>query len=411
MQSSTISAVGAALARVIVSAKGSYVTDEDGRSYLDLAMGMGSCFLGHNPPEIVEPIQQNIKDFVVGQFLNVHRERLLSALQGFIPPDLDHVLLFNTGGEAVEAALQIARRFTGCMGIVRFKGCFHGKTYLTTSLDTTGFRERIGISPWDDNVALLPGQVADKKGVERHTIGLGEAVERLERLVSERKHHLGAVIVEPIQGSGNVEIPLEFLQKLREISMREGLLLIADEVVSGFGRSGEPFAFTAAGILPDVVTGGKAISSGYPIGVSILSSSLAKETGINEAGMTSTTFGGNSLSCMAASLTSEIILKERLWERAQAVGEYFHRELEGLVASEDSIRAVSGRGLMLGVELDERLCSSECSRKLCQMLVDRNIICPISGGRIRLLPSVWLSRKEIDHFIESLRGAVQQIVV
>lgn len=409
MLSSTISNIGAALGCRIVHAEGNYITDEQGQTYLDLAMGMGSCFLGHNPREIVEAIKDHIEHYVIGQFFHAQRDRLLSALRSFLPPDFDHVLLSNTGTEAVEVAILLARRLTGHKGIIRLESCFHGKSYLTASLSTASARERMGVPRWPGNIVPFQGRV-NSVNFARNLMLFEEALDRFESLLRQHKHRFGAIIVEPIQGTaGNIEVPPELLRRLRDISRREGLLLIADEVASGFGRSGEPFAFHAAGIVPDVIIGGKTISSGYPIGVTILSNSLAAEAGIDRAGMTSTTFGGNSLSCLVAGMVTETIVKKRLWETARTVGKYFRDKLRRLAVTEDNIESVSGRGLMLGVELNRCFSSPDLSHNLSQLLKDRNIICSISGNRIILLPSIRLTRDEIDYFTESLCEAVQQI--
>lgn len=408
MQSSTISNVGAALGRRIVHASGNYVTDEQGRRYLDLAMGMGSCFLGHNPPEIVDAIKDHVKDYVIGQFYHVQRDRLLSALKSILPPGFDHVVLCNTGTEAVEVAMLLCRRVTGREGIIRLETCFHGKSYLTASLSTASARARLGVPRWPGTIVSLRSRARSTEYATGPAPS-DEAFDEVARLL-KYKHQFGAIIVEPIQGTaGNIEVPLELLRRLSDIAQREGLLLIADEVSSGFGRSGEPFAFQAAGIVPDVIIGGKVISSGYPIGVTLLSSSLVAEAGIDHVGMTSTTFGGNSLSCLVAGMITEAIVKQRLWEMARTIGTCFRGKLEELAVVEGNIKSLSGRGLMLGIELERGFSSPAVSHNLSGLLKDKGVICPINGNRMRLLPSIHLTSDEMDYFVKSLYEAVRQI--
>jgi 4-aminobutyrate aminotransferase-like enzyme len=401
IRTSTLSHIGSALGEHVVEARGAHVVTENGKRYLDMSMGMGSVFLGHDHSVIRNVIWRHAETFVVGQFDHSGRANLLEALQGILPPEFDHVFILNTGAEAVEMAVQAAMTVTGRDRVIRFEGSFHGKTHLTAALSQLGVAKTLRTTPWPGDFSHL----RDDEGSDLDSRAV--AIDSLCRLASANRPHLAAILIEPIQGSrGNVAVHPTILTAARALAKDEGALLIADEVASGFGRSGEPFAHQASAIQPDILTGGKALSSGFPIGIVALSSGLATQSGFDAPGMTSTTFGANSLCCEVAAATLSFITRHSAWEAARNVGGALMCQLRQLAAENPAISRVTGRGLMLGIELSETLSSTMPPRALFQALLARGVLCPIAGRRIRLMPSLALTPRDGESFVAALAEAL-----
>ena len=364
-----------------VRAKGTRVWDDQGTEYLDLYGGHAVISVGHCHPKYVSAVTDQLGKigFYSNSVRNPLQEELaekigeLSGLQDY------SLFLCNSGAEANENALKLSSFHTGKDKVIAFKGAFHGRTSGAVAVtDNPKIR-----SPFNSchNVVFLP-------------------MNDIEAVKSElAKGDVAGVIIEGIQGVGGIIIPDDgFMRDLRQATKAAGVVLILDEVQSGYGRSGKFFAHQWAGIKPDVITMAKGMAGGFPIGGVLISPEFEPVKG-----MLGTTFGGNHLAMAAAIAVADIIKEENLVQNALEVGEYLKSRLQLLasgLASPDSnrIKEVRGRGLMIGVEFDGPI--AEIRRKL---LFDKHIFTGVSGkNMIRLLAPLVLSKDDVDIFIKAL---------
>ncbi len=359
-----------------VRAKGTRVWDDQGTEYLDLYGGHAVISVGHCHPKYVSAVTDQLGKigFYSNSVRNPLQEELaekigeLSGLQDY------SLFLCNSGAEANENALKLASFHTGKDKVIAFKGAFHGRTSGAVAVtDNPKIR-----SPFNSchNVVFLP-------------------MNDIEAVKSElAKGDVAGVIIEGIQGVGGIIIPDDgFMRDLRQATKAAGVVLILDEVQSGYGRSGKFFAHQWAGIKPDVITMAKGMAGGFPIGGVLISPEFEPVKG-----MLGTTFGGNHLAMAAAIAVADIIKEENLVQNALEVGEYLKSKLEILRSAQNDMKEVRGRGLMIGVEFDGPI--AEIRRKL---LFDKHIFTGVSGkNMIRLLAPLVLSKDDVDIFIKAL---------
>jgi acetylornithine/LysW-gamma-L-lysine aminotransferase len=366
---------------VIVKGKADLLWDQDGRKYIDCTGSYGSCIVGYCHPRVVQAIKDQSEKLTSchGFMYNDSRSKLLQKITKIVPRDLQRVFLSNSGAEAVECALKLARKFTGKKEIIAMMGAYHGKTFGALSA-TWDKKYRDPYAP------LLPGI--------RH-VPYGN----IERLRPNISVETAAVIVEPIQGESGIKVPPEgFLKELRELCDQKDVLLILDEIQTGFGRTGTVFAFEHEGIVPDIACLAKGVAGGIPIGLTLSKNEIMSSLKIGEH---STTYGGNPLACAAAAATIDVLEKEKLPERARTEGRYFMSKLKDLQDHHRIIREVRGRGLMIGVEARfEVLDLILGSLKKGVLLLDagRNVL--------RFLPPLVITRSHIDQTVEVLDEAI-----
>ena len=362
---------------VIVKGRGDLLWDQDGKEYIDCTGSYGSCIVGYCHPRVVQAIKDQSEKLTSchGFMYNDSRSDLLQKIARIVPRGLQKVFLSNSGAEAVECALKLARKFTGRKEIIAMMGAYHGKTFGALS------------ATWDKKyrdpyLPLLPGI--------RH-VPFGN-IDKLEESINAET---AAVIAEPIQGESGVRVPPEgFLKELRELCDEKNVLLILDEVQTGFGRTGALFAFEREGIVPDITCLAKGVAGGVPIGLTLSKNEIMSSLKVGEH---STTYGGNPLACAAAAATIDVLEQENLPERARVEGEYFISKLNQLRDRHKIIREVRGRGLMIGVEarfevLDLILGSLE--KGILVLDAGRNVL--------RFLPPLVITRSHIDRTIEVL---------
>ena len=362
---------------VIVKGRGDLLWDQDGKEYIDCTGSYGSCIVGYCHPRVVQAIKDQSEKLTSchGFMYNDSRSDLLQKIARIVPGGLQKVFLSNSGAEAVECALKLARKFTGRKEIIAMMGAYHGKTFGALS------------ATWDKKyrdpyLPLLPGI--------RH-VPFGN-IEKLEESINAET---AAVIAEPIQGESGVRVPPEgFLKDLRELCDEKNVLLILDEIQTGFGRTGALFAFEREGIVPDITCLAKGVAGGVPIGLTLSKNEIMSSLKVGEH---STTYGGNPLACAAAAATIDVLEQENLPERARVEGEYFISKLNQLRDRHKIIREVRGRGLMIGVEarfevLDLILGSLE--KGILVLDAGRNVL--------RFLPPLVITRSHIDRTIEVL---------
>ena len=337
---------------------GSVVEDVDGNVFLDANAGIAVTSTGHCHPAVVEAIQRqaaelihySASDFYLPIYSEV-AERLaeIAPMAGGV-----RSFLTNSGTEAVEAGIKLARWSTSRQYVIAFYGSFHGRSYGSVSLTASKAKYRAGFGP------LLPGVLHAHYGDGRDMAvpprGDEEGfptIDHIEGVLMEKivaPEEVAAVVVEPVLGEGGYIVPPEgWLAALRELCDRHGILLITDEVQSGMGRTGKMWAIEHAGVEPDIVISGKGIASGMPLGAMIAKDSVMTWT----AGTHGSTYGGNPLACAAAIATLNVIRDEELLENAAKVGDLLRNGLRDIQSRHDEIREVRGLGLMIGVELTD----------------------------------------------------------
>jgi 4-aminobutyrate aminotransferase len=399
-----------------VRGEGHRLFDSDGRSYLDFANGIAVTSLGHAHPRVNAAIHAQ-----VDQLLHVcnglgHLEPVTSLAEMLVeemPAGLDTVYFGNSGAEVVDGALKLARRATGRSHIIAFSGAFHGRTYGAISITTSSLNYRVGYEPMlpDVHIAPFPHAYRDFGGDEE--AASASALDHLERLFASvvPPASTAAFIIEPVQGEGGyVPAPASFLQGLRALADRHGILLIADEVQSGYGRTGRMWAFEHAAIVPDIVLSAKAIANGLPLAALISSRALQERWGVGAHG---STYGGNPVSCAAGIAVLEIIREEGLVTNAAARGEELTRGLKALAAEDPRIGDVRGPGLMIGVEMvkdrQTREPASELGDALSAACAERGLLlltCGPSHNIMRWIPPLDVARDEIEEGLGVFQAAL-----
>lgn len=363
--------------RVITRGKGALVWDINGNEYIDCTGSYGVCIVGHCHPRVVEAVQRQVETLIAchASFYNDARSELLEKIIGIAPKGLDKVFLSNSGAESVECAIKLARKYSGKPEIIAMVGAFHGKTMGALSA-TWKKKYRVPFMP------LVPGF----KHVPPNNL------EKVRDAITEKT---AAVLVEPVRGEGGVRVPSDdFLPGLREICDEKDVLLIFDEVQTGFGRTGKVFACEHWNVVPDVLCLAKSVAGGIPMGATFARHDVMAAF---QRGEHSSTFSGNPLVCAAASAAIDVLVEERLPERAATLGRYFKDKLEGLQEKHRIVREVRGLGLMLGMELRFDVYN------ILLGCMDRGVLVLDAGRNVlRFLPPLVIEKKQIDRVIEVL---------
>ena len=333
--------------------EGHRLYDTDGRAYLDFANGIAVTALGHAHPKVTAAIHAQV-DRLMGPInaigFTAPISELATALAATFPDPLDSVMFLNSGSEAIDGALKLARRVTGRPGIIAFRGGFHGRTFGATSVTTSNLNYRTGYEPLLPGVYFAPYPVAYPEFGGNEAAASEASLETLRSLLSSvvAPSTVGSILIEPVIGEGGYNpAPAAFLQGLRSLCDEHGILLIADEVQSGYGRTGRMWAFEHAGIVPDVVCVAKAIANGLPLSAIVSSRALQERWGRGAHG---STFGGNPVACAAGIAVLETIHEEGLVANAAARGAELVAGLGAIAAEDDRIGDIRGPGLMVGVE-------------------------------------------------------------
>ncbi len=391
-------------------AAGCVVTDVDGNRFLDFAAGIAVCATGHCHPRVVKAIQEQAArlihlcgaDFYYPLYIEV-AERLAAAAPG---PDSWKVFLSNSGAEAVEGALKLARYTTGRHRFIAFLGAFHGRTLATISLTASKPKYRRHFGPLITGVTHVP--YGDCLNCHYHLSYPScelACVNYIEQEIFVRiapPEDVAAIIVEPIQGEGGYVVPPpDWLPALRALCDRYGILLIADEVQSGMGRTGKMFACEHFGVTPDIITVAKGIASGMPLG-----GFLAKSDVMTWAkGAHGSTFGGNPVAC-AAALETLAMLEEELMENANQVGGYILGRLQGLQDKHPSMIDVRGLGLMIGAEFQ----TSEQAADIAERCFRRGLIVLECGDKgIRMSPPLVVTEAEANVALGIFEAALTEV--
>jgi acetylornithine/N-succinyldiaminopimelate aminotransferase len=362
-----------------VKAEGCYIWDQAGHRYLDLYGGHAVISIGHNHPEYVRKLQEQLHKIVFysNSVKNSMQAELADKL-GLASGYTDYSLfLCNSGTEANENALKLASFYNNRKKVVAFKKAFHGRTSASVAVT--------------DNPNIT---APINRGLEVVFLPLND----LNLLEEELKRKdVSSLIIEGIQGVGGINIPdPAFLKSASQLCEKYDVVFILDEIQSGYGRSGKFFAHQHAGIRPDIITTAKGMGNGFPIGGVLISPKFAPKHG-----MLGTTFGGNYLACAAGISVLDVLKKENLVENAAVVGQYIMNNLAGI----DKIKAVRGKGLMIGIEFDFPITSL---RK--ELLFTHKVFTGVTGtNMIRLLSPLCLSKEQADTFIVALKKALKEL--
>jgi acetylornithine aminotransferase len=366
--------------------EGAILWDTDGKQYLDALAGIAVCGLGHSHPAVTKAISEQ-----AGKLLHTSNLYMIENQQKLADKlcehsGLDRVFFSNSGAEANEAAIKLARKYgheknIDVPTIIVMENSFHGRTMAT--LSATGSRKvQAGFEPLVQGFARAPFNDI-------------ESIQNIARSNS----NIVAVMVEPIQGESGIKVPdADYLNQLREICDNNDWLLILDEIQTGMGRTGEWFAFQHNGIRPDVITLAKSLGNGVPIGACVANEKAAS---VMKPGSHGSTFGGNPLACAAALAVVDTIEKDQLLSKAAEQGTYLLEQLKNTLGSTEGVREIRGKGLMIGIELEQ-----SCSKLLSHALQQGLLISVQAENTIRLLPPLVLNKEQADSIIEKINTLV-----
>jgi 4-aminobutyrate aminotransferase len=403
---------------VMARGEGALVEDVDGNIFLDFSAGIAVVATGHSHPDVVKAVTEQAQKFLHMSGTDFYYEkqvRLAEEVQDIVPIDGPVRSFFgNSGTEAIEASIKLARYHTGRYNLIAFLGGFHGRTLGALALTASKAVQRRGFGP------MMPGVYhAPYADCYRCPVGLKPescAAECLGFIEEQLFVHLvapdeiAAIVVEPVQGEGGYVIPpAQFHERLRELTKRHGMLLIMDEVQSGMGRTGKMFAIEHFGVQPDIMAIAKGIASGLPLGISAARADIMNWP----AGAHANTFGGNPLACAAALVTIRL-LRDKLMENAASVGSYLMDGLHAVADKHPLIGDVRGRGLMIGIELvRDRQTKERASteRDALVMAAFQRGLLMLGAGRnaIRLSPSLVVTRSQADTAVEILDAALTEV--
>jgi len=393
----------AQLAGVVVShGKGCWITDMESKRYLDFMAGIAVCSLGHSHPKYISHVRDQLEKITVGSFTSIPRMELLRLIASVTPPGLDKIQLYSGGAEAVEAALRLAKAHTKKFEVLGFWGGFHGKTGGVLGLIGDPFKQDWGVlhpglhlAPYAD-CYRCPYQMT----YPRCGVFCLDFVRKIIR--NNTAGNLAAVIVETMQGTaGNVIPPPEFLPGLMEIARENDALLIADEMITGFGRTGKLFGVNHTGIIPDIMTIGKGMGNGFPVSGLVSTREITQSLPFSKPSSSSSSYGGNPLACAAALATIQIIQDEDLVSNSRDVGAYLLEGLTQLKEKYEFVGDVRGCGLLIGLELVK---NRETKAPLEKSLTRHIFLETLSRGLIgmnykpnfRINPPLTLTRNEAD---------------
>lgn len=394
--------------------KGSEVWDVDGNRYIDLAAGLAVASTGHSHPKVVEAIQKQVENFIHISSDYYHQSWVdlserLASIAPFSEPA--RIFLTNSGTESVEAAIKLARRHTGRPQFIAFFGAFHGRTMGSLAFTASKSLYRKGYQPMVGGVTHVPYPDTYRPVLQSENGDYGQTViDYIENVVF---HHIvppeecAGILVEPIQGEGGYIVPPDsFLPGLRELCDKYGMLLIADEVQSGVGRTGKWWAVEHWNVEPDIIISAKGIASGIPLGAII-----ARESVMDwPSGAHGNTYGGNPVACVAALATLELI-ENGFMQNAAELGEYTLDALSEIQVRHPSIGDVRGKGLMLGIDFVKDKSTKEYAKNLRDRVVwnafERGIVSFGCGeSTLRISPPLNISRDLIDESLTILEAAI-----
>jgi len=398
-------------------AEGSYIYATDGRKYLDFTCGIGVTNTGHCHPAVVEAIREQAGLFLHAQAnIVIHQPmlNLIAELKQIVPPTINSFFFSNSGAEAVEGAIKLARAATGKTNIIVFSGSFHGRTAGTMALTTSKTIYRSGFQPLPAGVFVTPYPYSYKLGMneEQTTDYCLSALEEL-LLTQTSPAETAAILIEPVLGEGGYVVPpVSFLKGLRKIADKQGILLILDEIQSGFGRTGKWFAFEHYEIVPDIMTVAKGIASGLPLSGVFSSNELMKKW---QTGSHGGTYGGNVLACAAGVATIRAMKNEDMIGNATRRGNQLMTGLRKLQEQFSIIGDVRGLGLMVGTELSDEN-GKPADKKITKAIIlsceERGLLlltCGTYDNVIRWIPPLIVNEQQVNEALNIFGDALKEV--
>jgi 4-aminobutyrate aminotransferase len=395
----------------IVTARGagSYLWDVDGNRYLDFTCGIAVNNVGHCHPRVVEAAKAQLEQLMHTAMVTAHQPiiELSQKLTELAGGNLDTVFLNNSGGEAIDAAIKFARYVTGRPNVISFTGAFHGRTLLATALTTAKSYYREGYEPLPSGIMQVAYPYCYRCPVDREPFSCSlECFDLLDRVFQHqmKPNTVAAVIMEPVLGEGGYVVPATgyagaegYMQKLRQLCDKHGILLIFDEVQTGFGRTGKWFAWHNWGTEPDIMVLAKGIASGLPMAAVVSRKELFQKW---HPGRHGSTYGGNPVACAAALASIATIEEDSLLENAQSMGELIRSHMLGLQTKFPCIGDVRGLGLMIGIEIIDKQGKPDGKllSRLVQACFERKLLLLDCGSQdhiIRFVPPLNCSEDEV----------------
>ncbi|TMB90695.1 MAG: aminotransferase class III-fold pyridoxal phosphate-dependent enzyme [Chloroflexi bacterium] len=385
---------------VVESADGAHLHTVDGRDILDFGCGIAVTSLGHRHPAVVAAVHEQVDRLWHTSVTTLH-PKMIEAAAGLVavtPEGLDQVFFSNSGAEAVEGAVKLTRRATGRTELIAFTGAFHGRTYGAMTLPASRAKYRTGVGPF---LPHAPDQ--------RCPIAEGEDLQRLFA-TTVPPETVAAIIVEPVLGEGGIVVPpATFLPSLRTLCDQHGILLIADEIQCGLARTGRMFAVEHTGTDPDVMTLAKALGNGLPVAAIVARHAVMRHWQRGEHG---TTFGGNPVACAAVIAVIEVMTRERIAERAAALGRRTMERLQAWRNEVPGIGDIRGLGLMIGLEfMQGDRPDGAVVRRIRARALERGLLtltCGTDDNVIRIMPPLTIPEAELDAGLDILESAVME---
>lgn len=398
-----------------VRGEGIYLYDADGKRYTDFTSGIGVTNTGHSHPRVVAGIQEQVANLIHGQInivVSPSAVALSHALNEITPEAIDCFFLTNSGAEATEGAVKLARQATKRTNVIVFQGSFHGRTAQTMAMTTSKTGYRAGYQPLPGGIFVTPFPYSFRLGMDDEQ-ATDYALEQLNYLLKAQTapEETAAIVIEPVLGEGGyVPAPDRFLRELRTLCDHYGIMLIIDEVQTGFGRTGKMFALEHSGVVPDILIMAKGLGSGVPIAAIGASRALMEQW---TPGSHGGTYGGNALAAAAGVATIGVMRDEDLPGNAARQGTRLMDGLKELQAEHPVIGDVRGRGLMVGVEFGGNNAPNKDAAKAVQKAcLDRNLLlltCGTYDNIIRWIPPLVVDAGQIDEalgiFAEALGAA------
>jgi 4-aminobutyrate aminotransferase len=399
----------------VASGHGVYLIDLDGREYLDFTAGIGVTSTGHCHPHVVSAAQQQVATLIHGQYTTVMHQplrQLVVELGKVLPTGLDSLFFANSGSEAVEAALRLARQATGRPNVIVFHGGFHGRTVAAATMTTSGTRFRTGFAPLMGGVHVAPFPDALRYGWDEQSavrFALSELDFLLQTVSAARD--TAAFIIEPVLGEGGYKpAPTEFLAGLRARADQHGIVLVFDEVQTGVGRTGKFWGHQHAGVVPDILVTAKGIGSGFPIsGIAASEELMSKALPGSQGG----TYGANAVACAAAVATLQVVESEGLVANSAAMGARLRDGLEKVATTTDRIVDVRGLGLMQATEFVTRAGDPDPDLAVAVLRAAAEeglllLTCGAWNNVVRMIPPLIVNADQVDAGLASWGRAVER---
>ena len=392
-------------------AKGSELWDVDGRRYVDFAGGIGVMNVGHGHPRVMQAVEEQLKNATHTSFQVVHYEsylRLAERLCEVAPIEGERkAVFFSTGAEAIENAVKIARAATGREAVISFRGAFHGRTLLALTLTGSVQPYKQSFGPYAAEVYQTPFPYSYRGWTTE--AALADLDSLLESEVGPKR--VAAIVIEPVLGEGGfVPAPFEFMKGLRELCDRHGILLIADEIQTGFGRTGKFFAVEHSGVRPDLMTVAKSLAAGFPLSGVV---GRAEVMDAPDPGGLGGTYGGNPVACAAALAVMDVMRDERLPERAARIGSVVEERMRTWAQDHEIIGDVRGLGAMVGMELvRDRKTKEPADKETAKVLAtarEKGLIllrCGVHHNVVRTLMPLTIPDEQLEEGLDILGASL-----